>query len=104
MKKQDIASVILIAVISMLIAFVCANAVIGDPKDEVVKVPTIEKISGGIAEPNPEIFNARAINPTVPIVIGEGSGQGNSGGTEGNGNQGQEEDENAAGGGTETEP
>ncbi len=71
MKKSDIAALILIASLSMLTAYFIANAVIGKPNSESVKVKTVEKISGDVAEPDPGVFNKEAINPTVEVIVGE---------------------------------
>ena len=73
MKKTDIAAVILIASLSVLIAYFAARAIIGDPNNEVVEVYTTTEVSGTLQEPNAEIFNSRAINPTVDIIIGSDS-------------------------------
>lgn len=71
MKNTDIAALILIASISMVIAYFVADAVIGKPTSESVKVKTIERISSDIQEPDKSIFNEDAINPTVEVIIGD---------------------------------
>lgn len=71
MKKSDIAMIILIASISVLIAYFVAKTVIGDVQNESVKVKTTEAISTDVAEPDPSVFNADAINPTVEVIIGQ---------------------------------
>lgn len=80
MKKSDIAMIILIASISVLIAYFIAQAVIGDVQNESVQVKTIDPITTEIVEPDPTVFNSRAINPTVEVIIGgeksNGSNQG----------------------------
>jgi len=75
MKKSDIAMIILIASISMLVSYFVAKAIVGDTKDEAVKVKTAEPISTNIDEPDSSIFNSNAINPTVEVIIGNGSTQ-----------------------------
>lgn len=76
MKKSDIAMIILIASVSMMIAFAIASNISFlrvDDKPEEVSV--IDPISPEINDkPSAEIFNKDAINPTVKTVIG-GSGQ-----------------------------
>lgn len=67
MKKQDWATVILIAGFSVLVAYLIANLVIGSPKDMSARVPTMEEISGEVVDPSKEIFNGQAINPTVEV-------------------------------------
>lgn len=71
MKKSDIAMIILIASLSMLIAYFAAKAVLGDPKSESVTVKTIEPITSDVSEPDKRVFNENAINPTVEIIIGD---------------------------------
>lgn len=98
MKKADIATVILIAGLSILAAYFIAKAVIGDPKEESVTVRTASEVSSEIAKPNEYVFYCTkseevsestseddenqaesdggiiegecAIDPTVDIVIG----------------------------------
>lgn len=70
MKKTDVAMIILIASISVLIAYFAGKAIIGDVSHESVKVKTADKISSSVAEPDTNIFNDKAINPTVEVTIG----------------------------------
>jgi mannitol-specific phosphotransferase system IIBC component len=70
MKKSDIAMIILIAAVSVIIAYFIANAVIGDVKSEAVKVKTADPITADVQEPDKTIFNSNAINPTVEVIIG----------------------------------
>ncbi len=71
MKNTDIAAIILIASLSMLAAYFIADAMIGKPGGQTAKVKTVEKISSDIQEPDASVFNSNAINPTVPVFIGE---------------------------------
>ena len=71
MKKTEIAMLILIASISMLGAFFIANSLpFLKLDDKGVEVPTAEEYSVDVTEPNPKIFNDKAINPTIKTVIG----------------------------------
>jgi len=70
MKKSEIASIILIASVSVLIAYFVANAVIGQPSGESTKVKTIAPITETVATPDKSIFNKDAINPTIQVEIG----------------------------------
>lgn len=70
MKKTDIATIILIASVSVLVAYFVAKAVIGDTQNQSVKVKTAEKITTDITEPDTTVFNTNAINPTVEVIIG----------------------------------
>lgn len=69
MKKTDIAMIILIALASVIVAFFITRAILGDSVTEAVKVKTIEKIDAQVVAPDPEIFNAEAINPAVEVQI-----------------------------------
>lgn len=62
--------IILIASISVLVAYFAAKALIGDVRNESVTVKTTEAISTKVVEPDPSVFNADAINPTVEVIIG----------------------------------
>lgn len=71
MKKTDIAMIILIASVSVGVAYGAVSAIPGlKLSDEPVKVQTIKKYSSGLDEPSPEVFNQDAINPTVDVTIG----------------------------------
>lgn len=74
MKKSDIAMIVLIAGISVLLAYFVASSLVAGLKTEPEKVKTAEAISSEVAEPNKAIFNENAINPTVRVDIG-GSGR-----------------------------
>ena len=73
MKKNDLAALVLIASVSLLIAWFTASALIGEPKKESRKVKTIEVISDEVKSPDTRIFNGQAINPTVERSIGKSS-------------------------------
>lgn len=76
MKKSDIAMIILIASISILVAYFGAKAIIGDVGSQSVKVKTTDKITTTIEQPDTSIFNTSAINPTVEVIIGNTQSQG----------------------------
>jgi hypothetical protein len=69
MKKTDIAMIVLIASISVIIAFFVAKSLFGDTYNGNTKVKTIDKIDSSIIAPSPEIFNKNAINPAVQVEI-----------------------------------
>lgn len=62
--------IILIASVSMLIAYFVAKAVIGNVQGQTVKVKTAESISKDVVQPDSTVFNTSAINPTVEVIIG----------------------------------
>lgn len=74
MKKTDIAMIILIASMSVLIAYFIAGALpIFKSNQTAVKVKTVDSISTNVVQPDPAIFNKDAINPTVQVLIGGGA-------------------------------
>lgn len=71
MKKTEIAMIILIASLSVLVAYFIAKATpLGNAANESVTVQTVEEITADVAEPDPAVFNEEAINPTVEVFIG----------------------------------
>ncbi len=75
--KNELAATIGTAIIGALIAFFVTNIFIGDI--EPVDVKTIDSnISTGLSEPDAEVFNYKAINPTVEVYVGNDSEQGDS--------------------------
>ena len=70
--KSDFVTSIIVAIVGAIGAYLICNLLFaGEP--EIVEVKTIENsdISSSIAEPNPELFNIKALNPTVEVYIGE---------------------------------
>lgn len=61
--------ILLIAIVSVVVAFFVTRSVLGGSATEAVKVQTMEKISTEVAEPDPAIFNSDAINPAVEVQI-----------------------------------
>jgi hypothetical protein len=70
MKRTDLAAIILIAGLSVAVAYFVADAIIGKPSTQSTKVQTAQSISSDIQQPDPAIFNKNAINPTVDVEIG----------------------------------
>ena len=62
--------IILIASVSVMIAYFVAKAIVGDVQNETVKVKTTDTISTDITQPDASVFNTNAINPTVEVIIG----------------------------------
>lgn len=75
MKKTDIAMIVLIATVSVMIAFFVTQSLVGTPASEVVKVKTIERIDSATIEPDPAIFNKDAINPAVKVQINDSTAE-----------------------------
>lgn len=73
MKKTDLAMIVLIASISILAAYFVANAFLGGKDSESVTVKTTDPIATTVTAPDSAVFNKDAINPTVEVIIGQGS-------------------------------
>ncbi len=72
MKQSDIFTLILVAGIGTLGAFFVCQMLLGDPSKAEVKFTTISNIvTNDLIDPDPEIFNSMAINPTVEIYVGD---------------------------------
>ena len=77
MKKSDIAMIVLIASVSVMVAFLVANQIsFLKPPAKGEKVKVAESISATVTQPDTTIFRSDAINPTVQTVIG-GTSTGN---------------------------
>jgi len=61
--------IVLIASVSMLVAYFVASSIFGGLSGQSVKVKTIAPISSSIVQPDPDIFNSSAINPSVQVQI-----------------------------------
>lgn len=73
MKKTDLAMIILIASVSVLIAFFVTRAIFGGAANAPTEYLTIERIDPSLGEVNPDIFNENAINPAVEVQIVPGN-------------------------------
>ncbi|MBQ3297111.1 hypothetical protein IJH01_03265 [Candidatus Saccharibacteria bacterium] len=68
--KTELATAIGSAIVGILIAFFITNIFIGEIEEVTVK--TVDStISTELADPNPEIFNYKALNPTVEVYVGD---------------------------------
>lgn len=73
MKKSDIAMIVLIASISVLAAYFVANSLLGGKNTRSVTVKVAAPISAGVTSPDSAVFNKSAINPTVEVIVGQGT-------------------------------
>lgn len=69
MKKSEIMTVIVVALTSILLAFFITRSIFGDIYQGTAKIRVMKRITSEIVEPDSEIFNERAINPTVRVQI-----------------------------------
>lgn len=72
MKQSDIFTLILVAGIGTLGAFFVCQMLLGDPSKAEVKFTTLSSvITNDLIDPDPEVFNSMAINPTVEVYVGD---------------------------------
>ena len=74
--KTDLASSIGVAILGAVIAFFLCNLLIIDPMKEANKDGTAVKVLDStvgtdLQDPDPEVFNYKALNPTVEVYVGD---------------------------------
>ena len=67
--KADLATAIVSAIIGFTIAFFATNYLTGEIK-EFPYTTVITTVEASLEEPNQEVFNYNALNPTVEVFIG----------------------------------
>lgn len=68
--KQDLATSIFTAIVGIIIAYFVCNMLL--PPIQSVTYKTLNSnLTYDLAEPNPEVFNFRAVNPTVEVYVGQ---------------------------------
>lgn len=68
--KTELATAIIAAIAGVLIAYFVTNIFVGEITPVTFKTVDSD-VSADLAEPDPEVFNYKALNPTVEIYIGE---------------------------------
>ena len=67
--KNDLAISIIVAILGVVGAYFICNIFVGE-----ITPVTVKSVSSSmgvdIAEPNPEVFNYKSINPTVEVYVG----------------------------------
>ncbi len=76
--KTDLATSIGVAIVGILVAYFVCNLFVGSIDDfTITSVST--KVNANLEEPSPEVFNYKALNPTVEVYVGDSEdNQGNS--------------------------
>lgn len=67
MKQNEIASLLIIALVTGVLAYFIANAVIGSPDNNPVQVEKVTPIQSSFPNTDERVFNEDAIDPTVEI-------------------------------------
>lgn len=70
MKSDDIVSIIIVAVIGAVTATFSINSLLGDIDKKSVSFRVPNQITTELTDPDPEVFNLEAINPTVEVYVG----------------------------------
>jgi len=68
--KTDLATSIGVAIAGVLISYFVCNLFLGPVEDFTYKTVS-STVSTSITEPDVEVFNYRALNPTVEVYVGE---------------------------------
>lgn len=77
--KTDLATAIIAAIAGVIISYFVCNLLTGEISS--VEVKTIQSdISADVDDPSPEVFNYKALNPTVEVYVGNCDGQYNEAG------------------------
>lgn len=72
MKQSDIFSIVVVASVGTLAAFFICQALMGKPEEAIVHFTGLkEVVAKDLKEPDAEVFNATAINPTIEVFVGD---------------------------------
>lgn len=71
MKQSDILTIIIVAIVGVVVSTFLLNMILGDPNAKSVSFRTVDVIEASLTEPDPEVFNPTAINPTVEVYVGD---------------------------------
>lgn len=70
MKDNTFLAAIVVAVIGVAASFGLCTFILGEMKE--VQFNTVDaKVNSALVEPDQEVFNYRALNPTVEVCVGE---------------------------------
>lgn len=71
MRQSDIFTVIAVAVVGIVASSLLLNLILGSPDEKYVSFKVVEVIEPDLDNPDPELFNPDAINPTVEVYVGD---------------------------------
>lgn len=75
MKRKDIATIVVIAIVSAVVAFTLSKLFFGTTGDKAQRAEVVDAVSTEFKQPDPRYFNANAVNPTQMIRIGSTNNQ-----------------------------
>lgn len=68
--KNDLATSIIVCIVGVILAFFVCNMFVGEISP--VSVKKVDSSIGiDIPNPDPELFNYKAVNPTVEVYVGD---------------------------------
>lgn len=70
MKQSDLLTIIVITIFGFFISIYGVNAILGNPDNAKYQLKQPMPISNELAEPDREVFNPGAVNPTIEVFIG----------------------------------
>lgn len=73
MKRAELATIVLIASISVMAAYLVTQSIFVGITNESVQIKTVDRIESEFEQPSKDVFNKDAINPTVEVNINNGS-------------------------------
>lgn len=68
--KKDLITAIVVTILGVVVSFFVCNLIFGNIDGVTFKTLDTE-ISSDVDAPNPEVFNYRALNPTVEVYVGD---------------------------------
>lgn len=75
MKKTEIALLILVVAIVGAVVYFIMDPLLGSDKNLSAEVTVVEPITSNVEQPDKKVFNSAAINPGIPVPIGNSSNQ-----------------------------
>lgn len=70
-KKKDILTIVVIAIFAGVFSLIISNAFFTSGDERKLTAETVQSISADFQEPDKEVFNTQAIDPTKLIEIGD---------------------------------
>jgi len=74
MKKNDLALVLLIVSVSLVVAYLIGQTLL-PPQKHSAQVEVVVPVTSDVTQPEKSTFHTGAINPAVPVNIGDSSNQ-----------------------------
>ena len=68
--KTDLATTVITAIFGVVVAYFVCNLFISETPNSFSFTTVDSSVSTSISDPNPEIFNYKALNPTVEVYVG----------------------------------